>query len=127
MYFSIDTLPPSLVILNPQNTSYQETDIQLQFTTNENVTLLVYSLDGKENVTIVGNVTLPALSDGSHKLTLYATDELGNSDSFTVYFTIAPFPVLIYVSLVLVAIIAVSAGYLFVKRKKFVAPEKKKT
>ena len=84
VFFSVDTLPPNIMILLPQNQSYDSTDIQLTFTVNENVTYLAYSLDGQENVEIIGNVTLPALSNGSHSLTLYATDELGNSAEKTV-------------------------------------------
>lgn len=118
VYFSIDTLPPTVNIILPQNTSYQETDIQLQFITNENVTLLAYCLDGKENITIVGNVTLPALSEGSHKLTLYASDELGNSDSYTIYFSITPFPTVLVVAIITIAIIIGAGGYIFIKRRK---------
>jgi LPXTG-motif cell wall-anchored protein len=82
------------------------------------VTSLVYCLDGKENVTIVGNVTLPALSEGSHKLTLYASDELGNSDSYTVYFSITPFPTVLFVAIITIAIIIGAGGYIFIKRRK---------
>ncbi len=91
VFFSVDTLPPNIEILLPQNQSYDATDIQLTFTLNENVSYLAYSLDGQENVKINGNVTLPALSNGSHRLTLYATDEVGNSAEKTVYFNIAAF------------------------------------
>ncbi len=67
VFFSIDTLAPDINIILPQNQSYGSTDIQLTFTVNENVTSLAYSLDEQEKVTIIGNVTLPALSSGSHR------------------------------------------------------------
>jgi hypothetical protein len=105
------------VIMLPQNQSYDSTDIQLTFTVNENATL-AYSLDGQENVTIIGNVTLPALPNGSHRLTVYATDEVGNSDSETVYFNIAPFPTITVAAIVATITIALAAGYLFLKRRK---------
>ncbi|HLN89076.1 MAG TPA: kelch repeat-containing protein, partial [Candidatus Binatia bacterium] len=60
VFFSVDKLPPIITIILPQNRSYDSTDIQLTFTLNEAVKNLAYSLDGQENVTIIGNVTLPA-------------------------------------------------------------------
>src|SRR5208283_5383962 len=78
VFFSVDTSPPNIVIMVPQNQSYGSTDIQLTFTVNKAVKWIGYSLDGQQNVTIIGNVTLPALSNGSHHITVYATDEVGN-------------------------------------------------
>jgi N-acetylneuraminic acid mutarotase len=118
VFFSIDTLPPVINIILPQNQSYGSTDIQLAFTVNENVTYLAYSLDEQANVTIIENVTLPALSSGSHQLTIFATDELGNSGSETIYFNITPFPVILVVAASTTAIIALASGYLFFKRRK---------
>ncbi len=79
VFFSVDTLPPIIEIVLPQNQSYDLIDIQLTFSVNENVSYLAYSLDGQEKQEIAGNVTLAALTNGSHSLTLYATDQLGNS------------------------------------------------
>jgi hypothetical protein len=118
VFFSIDTLPPKIVIMLPQNQSYGSSDIQLTFTVNEPVSYLAYSLDGQGNVTINGNLTLPTLADGSHRLTLYATDDVGNSGERTVFFNIAPFPVVEVVAVLTLAIIAVAGGYLFLKRRK---------
>jgi hypothetical protein len=118
VFFSVDTLPPNIVIMLPENQSYGSSDIQLMFTVNEGVSYLAYSLDGQGNVTINGNLTLPALADGSHRLTLYATDEVGNSAGKTVFFSIAPFPVVAVVAVLTIVIIAVAGGYLFLKRRK---------
>ena len=118
VFFSIDTLAPNIVIMIPQNQTYDATDIQLTFTVNENVTYLAYSLDDQEKVTIIGNVTLPALSDGSHLLTVFATDETGNSGSETVYFNIASFPIITVAAATATITIALAAGYLFFKRRK---------
>ena len=118
VFFSVDTLPPNIVILLPQNQSYEATEIQLTFHVNENVTFLAYSLDGQENVEIIGNITLPALSDGGHSLTLYATDALGNSAQKAISFNIAPFPVVIVVALVAITTIILATGYLLVNRRK---------
>jgi N-acetylneuraminic acid mutarotase len=118
IFFSVDILPPNIIIMLPQNQSYGSSDIQLTFTVNEAVSNLAYSLDGQGNVTINGNLTLPALADGSHRLTLYATDEVGNLAEKTVFFNIAPFPVVAVVAVLTIVIIAVAGGYLFLKRRK---------
>jgi hypothetical protein len=118
VFFSVDTLPPNIMILLPQNQSYEATEIQLTFYVNENVTFLAYSLDGQENVEIIGNITLPALSDGGHSLTLYATDALGNSAQKAISFNIAPFPIVVVVAVVAIITIILAAGYLFVNRRK---------
>ena len=118
VFFSVDTLPPNIEILLPQNQSYDDTDIQLTFKLNENASYLAYSLDGQENVEIIGNITLPALSNGAHSLTLYATDELGNSAQKTVSFNIAPFPIVAVVAVSAIVTIALAAGYLVFKRRK---------
>jgi uncharacterized protein YneF (UPF0154 family) len=78
-------------------------------------------------VTIIGNVTLPALSEGAHHLTVYATDEIGNSASETVYFNIALFPMMTVVATIATITIALAVGYLFFKRKKSSSTKKKIT
>jgi N-acetylneuraminic acid mutarotase len=118
VFFSVDTIAPKIVIMLPQNQSYSSTDIQLTFELNKTVTRLAYSLDGQQNVTIIGNVTLPALSNGSHRLTVYATDEIGNSGSKTVYFNIAPFPTITVVGAAATITIVLAAGYLLFERRK---------
>ena len=118
VFFSVDTIAPDIVIILPQNQSYGSTDIQLTFKVNKTVKWLAYSLDGEQNVTIIGNVTLPALSNGSHRLTVYATDEVGNTGSKTVYFNIAPFPTITVVGVAATITIALAAGYLFLERRK---------
>jgi hypothetical protein len=118
VFFSIDTIPPKIMIIIPQNQSYGSTDIQLILTVNKTVKWLAYNLDGQKNVTIVGNVTLPALSNGSHRLTVYATDEVGNTGSTTVYFNIASFPTVTVVGVAATITIALAAGYLLWERRK---------
>jgi N-acetylneuraminic acid mutarotase len=118
VFFSVDTIAPDIVIMLPQNQSYGSTDIQLTFEVNKTVTWLAYSLDGQQNVTIIGNVTLPALSNGSHRLIVYATDEVGNTGSKTVYFNIAPFPTITVVGVAATITIALAAGYLLFEHRK---------
>ena len=40
-----------------------------------------YSLDGAENITITGSVELIGISEGSHRIIIYANDTLGNIGS----------------------------------------------
>jgi hypothetical protein len=117
-YFRIDSSAPYIAIITPQNQTYGSTDIQLIFQINEETKNLCYSLDGDENVTIIGNVTLPALANGEHTLTLYATDKVGNAGYTTVNFDIAPFPIITVTAVVAIVIIILAASYLFVKRRK---------
>jgi hypothetical protein len=124
VFFSIDTHAPRIDIILPANQSYGSTDIQLEFTLDENVTSLSYSLDNQANITIVENVTLPALSNGSHRLTIYATDSLGNAGSRTVYFNIAPFPIIAVVAVMATITIVLASTYLFLKRRKSSGTEK---
>ena len=118
VFFSVDTTPPNIKVIVPKNQSYGATDIQLTFTINEPVSFLAYSLDGQEKVKINGNLTLPALSNGPHRVTLYATDEVGNSAEKTVFFNIAPFPTVTVAAVAATITIVLAAGYLFYKRKK---------
>ena len=47
-----------------------------------------YSLDGQENVTIIGNTTLPKLSNGLHSIQVFGNDSIGNNYHSNIrYFT----------------------------------------
>ncbi len=117
VYFSVDTVGPMIVILLPANQSYDSTDIQLEFTIDEGNNTLAYSLDGHPALAISGNITLVALSDGSHHITLYASDEMGNTSEKTVYFNIAPFPFLAVIAVLTIAIIVGATGFILYKRR----------
>ena len=91
--FTVDTTSPFVSVLSPKNKSYESTenllDVALNFTVNEPVSQLSYSLDGEENVTIAGNTTLANLQYGKHNVRVYATDNVGNTGaSKTIGFTI---------------------------------------
>jgi N-acetylneuraminic acid mutarotase len=119
VYFSVDTAAPRVVVLFPENVSYGGSDVQSSFTVDEPVSWMGYSLDGADNVTVNGNVTLAVLADGSHNIKFYATDLVGNTGaSRTVYFTIAPFPTILVTAVAVTITIAVATGYLLIKRRK---------
>jgi hypothetical protein len=117
-------LDQSISIQSPQNTTYNATDVPLNFTAPKSAKWTRYSLDGQANVTITGNLNLTALATGSHNLTLYIDDLLGNTrPSETIYFTIAeesePFPTtLVMASVITVAVVSTGLIMYFKKRKR---------
>ena len=96
VHFTIDNTRPTISVLSLENRTYDVSDIPLNFTVNETCSQITYSLDGQENVTISGNNTLTNLPNGEHYVTVYATDETGNTGtSKTIYFNVEvpePFP-----------------------------------
>jgi len=125
VYFAIDTTAPSISILSPENKTYDTTDLPLNFTVDEPVSWMAYSLDGQANVTISGDVTLSGLSDGSHNIIVYAEDAAGNTGaSQTIYFTIEipppseAFPIWIVVTIPIIVIAALALLVYFTKIRK---------
>lgn len=119
--FTIDTVAPSVTLLIPENTTYKEPKASLNFTLNEPFSELAYCLDGQDNVTINGNTTLTELPNGDHNVTVYATDEFGNTGaSETMYFSVLePFPAtLVIASVITVAVVGVGLLVYFKKRKR---------
>lgn len=117
--FSVDVKSPTISILFPENKTYDSTDVKSIFTVDETVVSMEYSLDGKERVPVTGNITLPVLSEGSHKLTFFAEDIVGNTGSSeTVYFTIQLFPTAPVIAVAATVVIVSAGGYLFLKRRK---------
>ena len=104
--------PPTITNLSIENKTYNEPDIPLNFTVNESIFHATYSLDGKDNITIVGNATLTGLSGGAHNLTIYVLDDAGNMGaSETISFNVAktePFSI-VTVAAVSVAVLSVAA------------------
>lgn len=90
--------PPQITLLSPVNQVYNESSVDLVFTTDEAANWTGYSLDGEQNVTVTGNITIADLPNGSHTLAVYANDTFGNMGaSETVFFTVKepeqrPFP-----------------------------------
>jgi hypothetical protein len=121
--FIIDATPPKVSILSTQNKAYDAPDVRLDFAVNDSVSALSYVLDGHNNVSIPGNVTLTGLAPGEHNVTVYATDNAGNvGASGTSSFTVAVpelFPTVPVVTASVVAAVAMGAGLLVhFKRRK---------
>ena len=86
--FSVDTLPPTLY-LSIRNTTYNSGTIPLEILVDNSTSWLGYSVDGKTNVTVSGNLTLTGLAEGEHSVVAYANDSLGNTGkSDTVFFDV---------------------------------------
>ena len=102
LHFVVD-LPPTIKV-SIENKTYYSADLPLDVITDGNLTELSYSLDNQSNISLSGNTTLTGLKPGIHTLTLYASDQIGNSTLNTVSFVIAdPFPT----TLIIVALVAV--------------------
>ncbi|MCW4031101.1 MAG: hypothetical protein NWE80_01915 [Candidatus Bathyarchaeota archaeon] len=127
VYFSVDTMPPQIVVLSPKNTTYGASDIQSAFSVDEPVSWIGYSLDGQDNVTVNGNITLAVLAEGSHNIKFFATDLVGNTGySETIYFEITPFPTVLFVAIAVTITITTALSYLLLKRRKSIRPKQQK-
>ena len=121
--YLLETAPPKIEILSPQNRTYNETNVPLTFTIDKTSNWTGYSLDGESNTTINGNITWTASSNGLHNITVYANDTFGNMGaSLTTSFSIAksePFATMIVVAVTLAVVLAVAAGLLvYLKRSR---------
>ena len=123
VYFTVnDGTPPVISNLSLENKTYNQSNLPLNFTTDEPTSWMGFCLDGEANATITGNATLTELSDGSHTLTIYANDTVGNMGvSETIIFTVVkeiePLPTtVVVVSAVSVTSIGLSVLVCFRKR-----------
>jgi hypothetical protein len=129
--FTVDSTPPSVRVLSPLNATYRATELPLNFTVDEPLGWMGYSLDRHANVTVTSNTTLTNLSKGYHTLKVYANDTAGNMGaSEMIYFSIAlpsePSPsepflttwIVTAAVVIIVVAVATAAVYLIRKRKK---------
>jgi len=122
---SYDGTAPEIAVLSPENKTYYTANVTLNFTVNEPVFSVHYTLDGETAVEISGNTTLAGLAIGAHNVTVSAFDAVGNmGTSETVYFTIAepelePFPtVLVATAAGASAAIIAAVLLLYFRRRK---------
>jgi hypothetical protein len=101
--FGYGTVPPEIAVVSPENKTYDTGSVPLTFAVNKPAVWIGYSLDGQETVTVTVNMTLTALSNGLHSLTVYANDTFGNMGaSETISFSVeVPFPT---------ALVAIASG-----------------
>jgi len=86
----VDREPPAITIISPANTTYNTSSVKLNYSVSDSnsITSVKYSLDGSANVSLSGNTTLYALSNGSHTLVVYASDSANNIGSASAAFSI---------------------------------------
>jgi len=122
VYFTINNgVAPSLTILQIENKTYNQNDLPLNITVDEQVSWMGYSLDGKTNVTLTGNITLNQLNFGSHSLVVYANDTDGNMGTTNQNFSIEKaevFPALPITTITLVAMIVVAGLLVYYNKHK---------
>jgi hypothetical protein len=121
--FTKDVVSPRISVLSPQNKTYFTSDIELDYTVNEDTSQILYCLDGKENQTITRSITLTDLAKGAHNVTLYAVDLAGNNVvSKTVFFSVNlpdSFPFMPVVAISAVAGVVVATGIIvYFKRRR---------
>ena len=136
-------VPPKILILSPQATTYNESSVSLAYSINETTSQIYFSLDGQTNTTGPTNLTLNYLSkqiynaslyttilnnlsNGSHCVTVYAADRLGNVGSQTASFTVEkpqvenpntlPFEPNVAIVVVPVAVVCLILGLLLYRR-----------
>jgi hypothetical protein len=106
---TVDTtfIPPIPFMISPLNqTTYNTKQVQLTYTINSKILWSYYSMDATDYIPdfrgFSGNITLPSLSEGSHKLKLVVTTESRSTTIYsdtvqTIYFNVdskQAFPVL---------------------------------
>jgi parallel beta-helix repeat protein len=115
-------VPPKISILSPVNQVFNESSVPLFFTVDKQANWIGYSLDGQDNITITGNITIAGLSSGLHNVTVYAKDEFENTGaSETITFSVeVPFPTALVAVAFIASAAAVSAALLvyFKKRRR---------
>ena len=127
IYFMINNgIPPTIKTLQFQNATYQN-NLPLNFSVDEPISWMGYSLDEKANVTFTGNTTLNGLAYGSHGIMVYANDTVGNMGTTgTMNFTITKpearpterFPTeILLLAVVFVIIIGIAAAALSLYRR----------
>jgi hypothetical protein len=128
--FKIEAHAPIVLVLSPENKTYETNAFPLNVTVNEDVLQIRYSLDGKENVTAAGNTTLQDMPNGLHEVTVYAVDKVGRiGASETITFTVnmpestsqpEHFPWLTFAALAAtICVIAAIVWLVYLRKSKF--------
>ncbi|MEK6664430.1 MAG: Ig-like domain-containing protein, partial [Pseudomonadota bacterium] len=85
--FTIDTLAPIPSIWSPDNISYSSTNISLNVTANEPVSVWRYSLNGGTNTSFTPNITILA-AEGANNIRVAANDSVNNTGYAQIFFTV---------------------------------------
>jgi len=93
----VDTVVPSVSIQSPTSGAYNSTSVDLNYTATDSrsgVANCSYKVDSGSVVPepTCQNVTLSGLSQGNHAVTVYSTDNAGNTNSTSVLFSVDSLP-----------------------------------
>lgn len=92
IHFSVDTTPPVITLISPENRTYPTDTVSVVFVADEPISWSGLSVDGSPKIT-AGNTTLVDLSEGTHFVQVYANDTAGNiGSSSNTYFTVDTAP-----------------------------------
>ncbi len=111
----------AITVISPVNKTYATSSIPLEFSSSESLSWMGYRLDNGGIIEVAGNTTISGLSLGSHNLTVYTKNSIGNTAaSEMIYFTIQEAEVatyLVLVAAVCVTVIIAGAGLLVYFKK----------
>jgi hypothetical protein len=116
----LDMVPPTIVVFSPENKTYVPGNITLTFTVDKPTSLLWYKIDNYGKAIILRNYSIPGLPKGTHNITVYARDEVGNIQaSEMIYFTIEePFTTPLIVAAVIMGILNLGLLTYYLKKRK---------
>jgi hypothetical protein len=77
VYFTLDRTNPTIVIFSPTNVTYPSTNISVEVSADETVSLWFYTLNGAGNYTFTPNITVTGIA-GHNILDVYGIDDAGN-------------------------------------------------
>ena len=77
--FGYGTVPFSVYVVSPENTSYNSSSVSLAFTVNKPALWMGYSLNGQETATVTDNTSIIGLSSGLHNVTICAKGTFENT------------------------------------------------
>jgi hypothetical protein len=118
-YVVPDSTAPEATLISPENKTYYDTSVPLEFSVNESVSWMSYNVD--DNFTEVsGNTSVTGLSFGSHNLTVYVRDDAGNIGfSETIHFKVEePFPTTLVIASVVTAAVVTTGLFAYFKKRK---------
>jgi hypothetical protein len=117
--YILEHMPPNITLRSPQNITYDGSEVFLDFSVDKLADWTGYSLDGQQNRTFTGNITLTGLSSGQHTLVVYANDTYGNMGvSEEVAFSVPElFPILLLGVIIGVAIIVIILLLVYIRKR----------
>jgi len=90
--FTVDTIPPEITIISPENKTYNTSEILLNISVDDNSGEIWYSLDDGENNDTYNSADNITLNEGLNTLIVWANDSVGNVNNTSVTFTVDTIP-----------------------------------